>query len=180
MNGFELREKIETAKRQLKELDRQIGKPAIVHMSKAALAAPGAKQPTIQIVELYNRRRALVELLVSLEVLQERHNVTAMLTLNDTRKTPSTYLVSLAEAIKLKGVFQAQRDMIHASILSTEVMETWQARARNEDPSVACLGYTETDVQELVATRDYLDEMITQVKGLIAQGNMKTVVAPGE
>ena len=175
MNGFELREKIETAKRQLKELDRQIVKSPVIHVSKAALAAPGAKQPSIQIVDLYNRRRALVEGLAALEVLQERHNVSTRLTLVDQQKSPQGSEVSLATLIKLKGIFQAQRDMIQMSLLQTEQMEQWAARARNEDPSVACLAFSEGDIQTLQSTRDYLDEMITQVKSLIAQGNMKVV-----
>ena len=174
MNGFELREKIETAKRQLKELDRQISKSPIVHVSKAALAAPGAKQPTIQIVELYRQRKALVRYLAKLEVLQEKHNVSTMLVLKDPNGSGEKY--PLAELIKLKGIYQSQRDMMHMSLLQTEQMEQWTARARNEDTSVACLAYSESDMQTLATTRDYLDDLITQIKGLIAQGNMSVVV----
>jgi len=176
MNGFELREKIETSKRQLKELDRQIQKSPIVHVSKATLALPGATQPNISIAELYWRRRAHVEALAKLEVLQEKHNVNTLLVLKeDPVGSPTGTEHSLAEIIKLKGVYQAQRDMIHASILSTEQMEQWQARARNEDASVACLAYSTGDMQTLVAMRDGLDDLITQIKSLIAQGNMKVV-----
>ena len=55
MNGFELREKIETAKRQLKELDRQIQKSAIVHVSKATLALPGTKHPNKALILFSNK-----------------------------------------------------------------------------------------------------------------------------
>lgn len=176
MNGFELREKIETAKRQLKELDRQIQKSAIVHVSKATLALPGTKHPNIPIADLYGRRRAHVENLAKLEVLQEKHNVSTMLTLKeDPHGAPAGTEHSLAEIIKLKGVVQAQRDMIHGSILSTEQMEQWQARARNEDASVACLAYSTDDVNTLVLMRDGLDDLGTQIKSLIAQGNMRVV-----
>lgn len=166
MNGFELKEKIEVVKKQLKENERLLTRDPSVFIDKT-------RETVTQeyLTDLFETRTALQENLTKLEVLQERFNLETIL------DGPSGKKVSLAECIKLRGMVDSTNKLLQNSVLLLEGITSARYRQTQTKDSVYIpeLRYDKSDIKllpELVAKND---EYLGKIKALIAEGNSRTI-----
>lgn len=166
MNGFELKEKIEVVKKQLKENERLLTRDPSVFIDRT--------RETItqeSLTDLFSIRTTLQENLTKLEVLQERFNLETIL------DGPSGKKISLAECIKLRGMVDSTNKLLQNSVLLLE--STTNARYRQTQTKESAysveLRYDKSDTKKLPELVVKNDEYLGKIKALIAEGNSRTI-----
>jgi len=165
MNGFELKELIETTKRRLTENDKLFTKNYVVWAPKDNLPQ---KQSVVGLLEA---REVLMNTLANLEVVQERFN-------NETMFVWRGKQVSLAYLIKMRGILDAYRTKATQllGVFESDPVSSYRGNLTTQHANVPVWILDETEARATLAAKiTELDEQISKVKGLIAEGNIKAV-----
>lgn len=167
MNGFELKEKIEAVKKQIKENERLVTRDPTVIVIKSQ---EGEKEPE-SLAALFERRLVLQQELLQLEVKQEKFN------LETTLKNSRGEVLTLAECIKLRGMLDSSLKLVENGVLLLEGVDSGRNRMSLTKDSSWFPGsrYEKQDGKKLPRLIEEISEILSNVKALIAEGNSKTV-----
>lgn len=166
MNGFDLKEQIELAKKRIKEIEREISRCANVEYEERDLIQSN-KVERLDIVSLLNDKSVLDGELAYFEKLQEKFNAETKLTFKDKN-------YSLSELIKFYGMKTKNLSLLE-NVISTEVGMSAYKRGLTKDSRTEPYFKCSSTKSSMMEYKHKLEGEISKIKGLIAQGNMQIV-----
>ncbi len=166
MNGFDLKEQIDLAKKRIKEVEREISRCGNIEYEERDLIQSN-KIERLDVVALLNNKSTLDEELAYLEKLQEKFNA-------DTKLTFKNKSYSLSELIKFYGMKTKNLSLLEI-VISSEVDLPAYKRNLTKDSRTEPYFKCSSTKSSMMECKHQLESEISKIKGLIAQGNMQIV-----